>query len=583
MKLKYSNIISIFFSLIAVQVILNTSNCFAQTDSTDTFTQKAWTYTKKQIKIKGGINASTIFYDIQGAQARRDPFYWIISGNLSINIGQHLYLPFSATFSKQNSNYTRPQPFNQFGLSPKYKFLTFHLGYRNINLSEFTLAGNIFLGGGVEINHKEFPIKLIVLGGRFAKAYNRKDTNNLLGNYPSYERWGFGTKLWFEKDNKSLAFILFKATDNNSSVPDSLASALGLKPAENLVLGTTAKYPILKNLVFNGEYAVSSFNPDNRLPEKRLDDYTYANNFGSLFTPRANTQFNSAFTGNLELTLKIARLTASYRRIGPDYKTLGSTFLNNDFEDFTGGVSWQMYKKKISISVNGGVQRNNIGGQQLSTLLRIIGSGNITFAVNEKLNLNGNYANYNSSTQLTQFVYNSTNDARPDSLKYLQVTNSAGLGINYALGKGNVKKIIFSNINFQAANDNRSTNTQFYNVNTGLSTKIPAYKLDMNFSYNYASNNTKTIKIENTGPVISASRPIINSKVKLTLTSSFMNTLTNGNLSGLIFNNRMAYSYVFLKKHNFTLDCVYLIRSTKQGSGKSFTELRVGLNYGWSF
>ncbi|TAF72257.1 MAG: hypothetical protein EAZ53_16725 [Bacteroidetes bacterium] len=543
--------------------------------------KKAWNYAKKEVKVSGGVSASSVFYLMNGIGARRDPFFWVINANMAIRF-KEISIPFSISFSQQNSSYTRLQPFNQFGMSPKYKFLTLHLGYRSMNFSEYTLAGNIFLGVGVEVNHQKFPIKFSVLGGRFAKAFDKTD-DSPLKNYPSYERWGYGTKITIEKGTKSLSLILFRASDNATSLSDSMATALKLKPAENIVIGTTAKFPLGKNINFNGEYALSSFNPDIRLPESRIDDYSYLNNLGGMFTPRINSQYNAAFKGNLEFVLKTFRVNLMYRRVGPEYKTLGSTFLNNDYEDITTGVNWQMFKKKLSVATNGGFQRNNLADLLFSTMIRVVGGVNLTYAASEKLSFTGNYSNFNSSTELTPFVFNNNNNIRPDSLKFLQVTNSAGGGFNYSFGKKEAKKVLFTNLNFQKADDNKGVGTTFYNINTGLTNKLPYAKLDVNSSVNFTSNLTAVQRLINVGPILSLTRPIVNNKIKLSLSSSFLNTIINGSLTGNIINSRFSATYTFLKKHNLSFELVYVVRNSNISNPKSFQEMRGGLNYSWGF
>jgi len=37
-------------------------------------------------------------------------------------------------------------------MSPYYKWITIHVGYRNINYSQFTLAGHTILGAGIELH-----------------------------------------------------------------------------------------------------------------------------------------------------------------------------------------------------------------------------------------------------------------------------------------------------------------------------------------------------------------------------------------------------------------------------------------------
>ena len=73
---------------------------------------------KEHVTIGGGIGVSTAFYSSFGAPAQRDPFYWQVSGSLDLTIGQ-VSLPFSGTLNQQDRSFT--QPFNQYGVSPKYK------------------------------------------------------------------------------------------------------------------------------------------------------------------------------------------------------------------------------------------------------------------------------------------------------------------------------------------------------------------------------------------------------------------------------------------------------------------------------
>lgn len=589
-NLNFCNIFTLLYFLFSINIFSQISNDSTSNEN-ESKIKKIAKNELKQVKITGGINANSTLYFVESTgnsqPPRRDPFFGVVSGNITLKY-RELSLPFSVSLSTQNANFTRPQPFNQFGVSPKYKFITLHLGYRSMNLSEFSLAGNLFLGAGFEFNHEKFPIKVSALVGRFAKAYTRND-QGLLKNYPSFERFGFGAKIMYEKNKSSIGLVLFRAADNPNSVSQADLEYLAskgqtIKPAENLVVGLVTKLPINKIVSISAEYTLSALNPDIKQREVLVNDYSYINNIGGLFTPRASSRFNSAFSGSIELSLKIVKLNGTYRRIGSDYQTLGSTFLNNDFEDITAGVSWAMFNNKVNMSTNGGIQRNNLSELQLSTLLRIIGSVSATYAASKKLNFNTNYSNFNSSTQLTPFVFNATNDLKPDSLLYLQLTHSAGVGGNYLIGSEKNKSNLFSNITFQNASDNKKVSTLFYNINTGYSTKLPEKKVDISTSINFSSNISQQNRLINIGPVLTISKPIINEKIKITFNTSYQTSINNGKINGGIFNNRLSATYNFKKKHNFTFDVVFLMRKqTQNNQDRSFREIRFGLNYGWSF
>src|SRR5258705_13313305 len=96
----------------------------------------------KPVVLSGNLNVTTIFYNAKGIPSRYLPFNYVISGNPVLSI-YGIQVPVSFVIGKQQSSFT--QPFNQFGLSPSYKWITVHGGYRNLFFSPYTLAGHTFL------------------------------------------------------------------------------------------------------------------------------------------------------------------------------------------------------------------------------------------------------------------------------------------------------------------------------------------------------------------------------------------------------------------------------------------------------
>ena len=179
---------------------------------TDSFAQDLSNIDKKNpVKVTGGISATQTFYYAQGIQNRRDPYYWMLNANLNVDI-LGLNIPFSATQSEQNRSYT--QPFNTYGISPRYKSVTAHMGYRSLPFSNYTLGGNMFLGAGVEIAPSASLIKFSVLYGRFTKAVAVQETEGAISGTPAFERMGYGGKVSIGKINHSIDLILFHGKDN---------------------------------------------------------------------------------------------------------------------------------------------------------------------------------------------------------------------------------------------------------------------------------------------------------------------------------------------------------------------------------
>src|SRR5689334_20763279 len=139
----------------------------------------------KPVVVSGSFDATAIFYQANGITDRYLPFNYVISGTPVISF-YGWQIPFSIIIGKQQSSFT--QPFNQFGMSPSYKWITIHAGYRNLNFSPFTLAGYTFLGGGVELTPGKF--RFAAMYGQFNKATSFDTAQSLYFSNFSYRRTG---------------------------------------------------------------------------------------------------------------------------------------------------------------------------------------------------------------------------------------------------------------------------------------------------------------------------------------------------------------------------------------------------------
>ena len=110
----------------------------------------------RPVSITGNIGLNTSFYHMSEPTipVRQTPFAYGVNANATLSV-YGISMPFSFTwYSNEKAGFR--QPFNQFGISPTYKWLTVHLGYRNLSFSEFTLNGHTFLGAGVEARPGKF-------------------------------------------------------------------------------------------------------------------------------------------------------------------------------------------------------------------------------------------------------------------------------------------------------------------------------------------------------------------------------------------------------------------------------------------
>ncbi len=539
---------------------------FAQSDITE------W----KKASVSGGICTNATYYHAWGMDGRRPPFFWMVQADLNITLGP-LSLPFSASISTQKKDFRYPQPFNHFGMSPSYKSVTAHLGYRSMQFSEFTMSGIEFLGGGIEVNPESTPFYVEAMYGRLQKA----GTDRSFTGVPQYERWGGGLKVGYKYEKGDYALSFFKAMDRIETLSDSLAAANEVSPGENLVIGTTIHQKLLEKYTIDVEYALSAFSTDIRMPEMVINEYTYVNNFGNLFTPRASSYVSDALSTSLNYQGDVVRVNVKYRVVSPDYATMGSPYMTNDFRDITGGINTGFFQGKLNVGVNAGVQSNNLESDRAADTRRFIGSANVNWSASDKLSLNASYANFNVSTQMTAFVQ-SSDGFEPDTLIFRQVNSNASFGLNYSFGQTHIQNISIINT-YQVASNNQGGGNKFYNLNASYQWNNATQGLSASAGVN--ANNNVMVNADNKsiGPTVTISKAIKRLKLRNALNLSHQQTFNEGEKTAISSSIRLNSSWSFAKKQSTTFSASYMNRETFGDEGKSVSEVRLTLNYNYRF
>ena len=92
----------------------------------------------------------------------------------------------------------------------------------------------------------------------------------------------------------------------------------------------------------------------------------------------------------LGLNLKKVNMNFGYKRVGPDFVSLGVPYAINDIQMYTGSVSSNLFKNKISINISGNHQANNLDKRRASTIQTNMGNVNINAFINQHWNVNFN-------------------------------------------------------------------------------------------------------------------------------------------------------------------------------------------------
>lgn len=535
----------------------------------DTIPGKFEKIVKENVSISGGIGGMGTYYLASGLDAQRDPFFWQLNANINIKIGQ-ISMPFSAVMNQQNRSFT--QPFNQYGLSPKYKAVTLHLGYRSLRFSDFSLSGNQFLGAGVEIMPKKGIVRGRLLYGRFAKAVDGYYTDGKVVGVPSFERWGYGGQVEIGTTKNNVSVILFRAQDDMNSI-ENFANDATIKPGENLIFGVTTSQKIGKNISFKGEIDWSAYTKDKRLGESVLEGYTYLNNIAPLFNANASSTLSKAVKFNLDYNLKKMKLGLAYRRVDPEYETMGSVYLNNDFQDMQAKTSFRMFKNKVVVSGSAGLQNNNLDNNKASEMSRLISSISINYNINEQWMLNGAYSNFNSESHMT--VVNTL-----DTMRYAQVTKNGNIQLMYAKASEKLRIASALTGNYQNAKVNGINNSVLYNGS--LSTQLGFLKSGFNITMaiNSSTNITSDYQLMTLGPSIVLGKRFMNGKIMTNVSTVGLKTFLDGVSDGFILNSKIKGVYRVNRHHSLNLNFSLINKKTTAVNSQ---ELLMSLGYNYTF
>ena len=532
------------------------------------------------VTVSGGMSLSSTLYQADG-QSRKDPWSYALNANVNINVLGALDLPFSASVMSQNKTFSQPT-FARYGVSPRYKSVTAHIGWRSMEFSAYTLSGVTFLGGGVEVAPDNFFVGGKALYGRFSKSVPMGDTLSPTYEQPAYERWGYGAMLTLGAERHSVDIIVFNAKDVSGRY-DSLMTAKGVAPQENAVIGLNTRHSLGEHVSLDVEYAFSALTGDANQPHEQFDTYTYANNLGSFFRPRTSSSYYHAWRASVGYQAALFSLGAGYNRVDPGYQTLGTLYLTNDFEDIQANGGLNLLGGKLGVSGSFGLQRDNLSRLQAASNARYITSVSITGTPMEQLSLSGAYANFTSSSQPNRLIVD-------DSIKYAQLTNNVNVNASYNFGGEDIKHALSGAYSNQTANAINSTFTQMEESVTRMNNATLGYRL----TYAPADwGNALTLSLSNLsadssvnhslGMSFSSSKSFFKKQVKSTLAYAFIRSQSEqGGRQSNVVRLTVGYGY---KKHSLSFSgSGSFIKSNNRQSGVRHTqEWMADFTYAYSF
>ena len=527
----------------------------------------------KPFNIHGTIGSG--FTSWSGITERELPWSTIISGN-AIAKYKGLEIPLSFAFTDRINDFA--QPFNRFGMSPKYKWITLHLGYRNVTFSNFTLAGRSFLGAGIEMNRTIFRFGFVY--GRF----NEKTTFNPLfsnDSLPKYSRNGFAAKIGIGKERNFIDLIFLQMEDDSNSLtkPDSGSYRL---PERNLVSGLNGKLSLFKRLSIEFEGAVSLYTLNTgalSLTDSTSDEILQeANKYIKI---NRSSEYYKALRAGVQYKAKKWSLKAQYRKIDPGYRSMGTYFISNDLENLTLSPSLRFFKSKLVITGSFGIQRNNTAGNKKYESTKTVGNANISFQPSARFGLQCTYSNYSIIQKAGRYQLK-------DSTKLYNVTQNFSIMPRYSIVRKNATHQFMLIANMSDLDDKNSFTAVYRQYSCYLAQfnyifSLSKHKLSLSFGTTYSLIESAATDNTGIGGTLGITKSILKEKLSLNLSNSLIRSET-GSDNSWVLNSYLSGLLRLGKHHLFRLSAsVTGNYYDNESSAKSYTEIKREVGYAYSF
>ncbi len=531
-------------------------------------------FSQNTSSFSGSVSTMAGFYNASGMEPRRDPFNGVISGNFNVNL-KGFDMPFSFVYSNQNKSFR--QPFNQFGLSPKYKWVTLHLGYRNVNFSKYVLGSHTFFGIGTELNPGKFRFGLVY--GRLKRATNKAvnvfhPQNDTLSDY---KRKMVSMKIGVGTSKNYFDINLLKAVDDSTSVGEEFRQE-GIFPEANLVAGVHGKIGIAENLSFETEAAYSIYTANqNSAVEFDLPGFA-----GKIIPINLSTRGHLAVESKLDYRDKKGlNLGLHYRRIDPDYRSMGTYFIQNDVENYTLKTGFTALKNKMQVGGSIGLERNNLKSARNATTHKTIGSLNINYNPTTKFGITANYSNYSINQQAGRVQI-------ADSVKLYQTNGSLTLAPHFSFQNKNKNlthyiSLTYTQMHLSDKNPQSVYQNNFTTTNNILSYNLGFAKSRINVSTSMQYNKIRMVNSTSTnkGMSLAVNKRLKKPSMSLTLNLNYLQQ-TGELQSTHSLTPGLNITTVIKKQHQIRFK-INMITNRNDLSGTSTTEQFADLRYVFNF
>jgi hypothetical protein len=521
------------------------------------------------VAANGGISFNQILNAADNKNAQ-NLYSYFLTGNLNFNFYSVVNIPLSFAWSNQQMSGRASLPFNRFSIAPSYKWVKVYAGYTSLQFSPYTLTGHEIFGGGVTLTPNS-KFKFTVIYGRLKKAVQEQDDAETV-----YKRMGGGFKGEYSAEYFDVSLNLFKAKDVPNSIHFHNPDSIPIMPKDNLTGSIYLNLKLSDKLRFNTEYGISLIN-------RNIGQSDESGSY--LFDNKGDVATYHALRNNLTYLSPIGNVGATYERVAPNYATLGSYYMLNDFENIT--LNYSTAIKNINFGLGGGYQHDNLQKQRNNTTSRMIFSGNVSTNIGKKWNIGANLSNVQSYVHIRD-IYDQitqTNEFQNlDTLEYTQVNLTSSMNVAYLIqSTEEQRQSISADFMYQKASEQQAYSVyqgnNIYNATLGYQFSYIPSKWNASTSINYNHNQMPTAYMGTVSYNLSL-RKTFWEVIRAAFIATYSNMFNNEANTSKVLNLRITGGYSLHKKHNFNLS---LATIRNNGQDHKITQYSANLAYSYTF
>lgn len=521
--------------------------------------------------ISGAVGTQNTYRYSSGGNGYGSPLSSVIYANLNICL-YGFNMPFSLHYSNDNLKFNYPQL--SFNLTPTYKNWIGYFGQSTMAMSTYVMNMSF---NGVGLEYSSNKLRAGIFYGRLRNAINA-DPSDPFARTPQYKRMGWGFKVGYGSGKNYIDLYLLNAYDCENSIDEQWSQQIN--PQENMVVGIKGCVTPFKWLSLTANAATSVFNTDMRAPKAPVKT-----DFDKVFDVKYSSLIRFAGDLNANINVKGVNASISYRMVQPDYTSLGTYYMSNNYHSLGITLGTTLFNK-VSFSGTFSGQADNLSKKQLYTTCGFIYAASASTRIGNHFSIMAGYNGYLQTQRDGTCVVN-------DTTRVHRLMSSYSITPSFFCESEQLGHNVSLSANLTENKDLNKFATRESDVKTtalGVSYNIDVKPIDTDFTLTYSHQQSNGFNSKYSSDIASfgTSRSFLKeNNLNLSASVSLCYNEVERHSKSLSLGADFSASYTLKKVHMFSTSASFNkygdVNITKTRSSLDCTDISVSLNYTYTF